>query len=136
MAEAHATLGVIYLRQGRLEEAERALRAELRAHPATCRRSRTWRSSLDPLQRPEEALPLLRSVLQTKPEHADARYLLGKILLAQGAARRRREHLEAAARLAPEDANIHYQLGRAYQKLGRRSRPSSSSRFRELKAKR
>ena len=29
------------------------------------------------------------------------------------------EQLEAAARLAPDDANVHYQLGRAYQKLGR-----------------
>ena len=29
------------------------------------------------------------------------------------------EHLEAAARLAPEDASIRYQLGQAYQKLGR-----------------
>ena len=39
------------------------------------------------------------------------------------------EHLEAAARLAPEDANIHYQLGQAYQKLGPHgARRSSSSR--------
>jgi len=29
------------------------------------------------------------------------------------------EELEAAARLSPEDANVQYQLGRAYQKLGR-----------------
>ena len=38
------------------------------------------------------------------------------------------ENLEAAARLAPEDANIPYQLGQAYQELGRRSRPGRSSR--------
>lgn len=29
------------------------------------------------------------------------------------------EHLEAATRLLPDDANSHYQLGRAYQKLRR-----------------
>ncbi|PYQ85542.1 MAG: hypothetical protein DMG03_08795 [Acidobacteria bacterium] len=28
-------------------------------------------------------------------------------------------HLEAAARTAPQDANIHYQLARAYEKIGR-----------------
>ena len=55
----------------------------------------------------------------SQPETADARYLLGKILLAQGAATEAVEHLEAAARLAPEDASIRYQLGQAYQKLGR-----------------
>ena len=48
-----------------------------------------------------------------------ARYLVGKILLAQGAAGEAVEHLEAAVRLAPKDANIHYQLAQAYQKLGR-----------------
>ena len=28
-------------------------------------------------------------------------------------------HLEAASRLSPEDAGVRYQLGQAYQKLGR-----------------
>jgi Flp pilus assembly protein TadD len=57
--------------------------------------------------------------LKAKPDFADARYLFGKVLLAQGAAQEAAQHLEAAARLAPEDANIRYQLGQAYQKLGR-----------------
>jgi tetratricopeptide (TPR) repeat protein len=33
VAEAHGTLGAVYLRQGRLDEAEGALRAELESHP-------------------------------------------------------------------------------------------------------
>ena len=138
MAEANATLGVIYLRQGRLEEAEAALRAELEgASRPTSRRGRHLAIVLDSLQRPEEALPLLRGVLKAKPDLSDARYLLGKILLAQGAAAEAVEQLEAAARLAPEDPNIRYQLGRAYQKLGRTELAEQQFEvFRQLKAKR
>jgi Flp pilus assembly protein TadD len=58
-------------------------------------------------------------LLHRHPEHADARYLLGKILLARGAADEAVGHLEKAALVAPEDANIHYQLAHAYRVLGR-----------------
>jgi len=92
---------------------------------------------LDSAQKPDEAIPLLRAVLKAKPDRADARYLLGKILLAQGAATEAAEHLEAAARLAPEDASIRYQLGQAYQKLGRTELAEQQFEiFRTLKAKR
>jgi Flp pilus assembly protein TadD len=47
------------------------------------------------------------------------------------------EHLEAAARLAPEDANAHYQLGRAYTKLGRSEDAQRQFELvRQIKAKR
>ena len=76
-------------------------------------------------------------MLKTKPDFAGARYLLGKILLAQGAAAEAVEHLEAAARLAPDEANIRYQLGQAYQKLGRADLAQQQFEvFRQLKDKR
>jgi Flp pilus assembly protein TadD len=74
---------------------------------------------LDLNQRPEEAAALLRSLLVRHPELAKGRYLLGKILLARGAAEDATEQLEAAAGLAPGDPMIHYQLGLAYRELGR-----------------
>ena len=75
--------------------------------------------------------------LKAKPDQADARYLLGKILLSQGAAAAAAEQLEAAARLRPEDAGTHYQLGQAYQKLGRAEQAQQQFElFRQLKAKR
>ena len=67
----------------------------------------------------DEALAELKKVLRARPDHAQARYLYGKILLAQGSAEQAAEQLEAAVRSAPKDANIHYQLARAYQSLGR-----------------
>ena len=54
-----------------------------------------------------------------------------------GAAAEAVEHLEAAARLAPEDASIRYQLGQAYQKLGRTELAQQQFEvFRQLKEKR
>ena len=65
------------------------------------------------------AMALLRGVAEAQPDSAEALYLLGRMLLAQGAATEAVEPLEAAARLTPEDPNVRYQLGQAYQTLGR-----------------
>jgi tetratricopeptide (TPR) repeat protein len=119
VAEANATLGTVYLRQGRLAEAEAALRAELASLPTDVRSLQSLAEVLDSAKRPEEAVPLLRDVLRSRPESAEAHSLLGAILLAQGATAEAVEHLETAARLIPEDAGIHDRLGLAYQKLGR-----------------
>jgi predicted Zn-dependent protease len=67
----------------------------------------------------DEAAQLLRELLKQTPAHPNARYLLGRILLDQGDAAGAVEQLEASMRLAPEEPRVHYQLGRAYQKLGR-----------------
>ena len=74
---------------------------------------------LDLNRKPLEAVEVLRPLLAARPDLADGRYLLGKILLAQGAPEEARAQLEAAAELSPGDANTHYQLGQAYQRLGR-----------------
>ena len=65
-----------------------------------------------------EAETLLRGVLAEQPEFGDARYLLGKILLAAGAAGQAVPHLEAAVRISPDHASYHYQLAQAYRRLG------------------
>jgi len=58
-------------------------------------------------------------VLKMRPDYGSARYLLGKILLAQGNAAEAAAQLEISAKLSPDDANVHYQLGQAYQRLGK-----------------
>jgi tetratricopeptide (TPR) repeat protein len=134
--EANATLGVIYLKQGKLPEAETALRAELAVRPDDVKSANALATVLDLSGRPEESIPILRAALRKKPDYADARYLLGRLLLAQGSAADAVEHLEAAAHVAPDDPNIHYQLGRAYQALGRTADAEREFElFRELKVK-
>jgi Flp pilus assembly protein TadD len=82
-------------------------------------------------------VPLLRRVVESRPQQPGAQYLLGKVLLAQGVADEAALHLEAAVKASPDDASAHYQLGRAYQKLGQAARAEQEfERFRELKEKR
>ena len=62
---------------------------------------------------------------------------LGKILLAQGSTAEAIEHLEAATRLTPGEANTHYQLGRAYTRVGRAEEAQQQFEIsRQIKAKR
>ncbi len=135
-AGPNGALGVIYLKQGRLAEAETALRAELRVRPGDLDSKQNLAVALEAQQRPEEAVPLLRSILRSKSPPVDAYSLLGKILLAQGDTPGALEELEAGVRRAPEDANIHYQLARAYQKQGQGDRAQKElDVFRALKAR-
>jgi tetratricopeptide (TPR) repeat protein len=61
----------------------------------------------------------MREVIALNPDHADARFELGKALLGQGDLKGAIEMLEAAVKLGPDKAHIHYQLGRAYTAAGR-----------------
>jgi Flp pilus assembly protein TadD len=78
----------------------------------------------------------LRTLLAIKPSYAHARYLFGKILLARGDAQGAITQLEVAVKLAPEDANVYYQLGQAYQRLGRSEQATQAfEAFKRLKDK-
>jgi tetratricopeptide (TPR) repeat protein len=116
---AHFSSGVVELRRGHLPEAEQHFRAELAAHPSDNRARYHLAYALSLQQKRAEALPLVREVLKQTPAFHDGRYLLGQMLLDEGDATAAAEQLEASVRLAPDDARSHYQLGRAYQKLGR-----------------
>ena len=137
VADANGALGRIYLKQGKLPEAAAALGAEVRAHPGDLKARLTLATVLDLDGRRDEALVEVRTVLRSKPDFADARYLIGKILLARsgpGEVVEAAAHLEAAARLAPDEANIQYQLARAYERLGRGEQSAEAlARYRELK---
>ena len=58
-AEANSTLGEIYLRQGRLDEAQAALRAELSQRPANHRARYLLAVVLDLADQPDEAVEAL-----------------------------------------------------------------------------
>jgi tetratricopeptide (TPR) repeat protein len=66
-----------------------------------------------------EAQRLFQEVIAANPEHANAHYEMGKLLLDQGELKEAIRHLEAAVRLNPGADYIHYQLQAAYRKDGR-----------------
>jgi cytochrome c-type biogenesis protein CcmH/NrfG len=68
---------------------------------------------------------LIREVLQAQPEHAEARYTLGKALLQRGDIVGAIENLERASKLEPEKPEVHYQLGQAYLAAGRKTEGKS-----------
>jgi tetratricopeptide (TPR) repeat protein len=67
----------------------------------------------------DEALRIFREVVNSRPDHANAQYELGKILLDRGQLVEAVEHLEVAARLSPQSDYMHYQLQAAYRKQAR-----------------
>jgi Flp pilus assembly protein TadD len=58
-------------------------------------------------------------VIKIDSNFAEARFELGKALLKQGDVAGAVTNLEMAAKLDPENAQIHYELGRAYTAAGR-----------------
>ncbi len=69
------------------------------------------------LQRPEEAIPLLRRAIASDPHLLAAHGSLARAYLQLGQAERAIPHLKATLSL-DEDGSLHYQLGRAYQARG------------------
>ena len=90
------------------------------------------RRKLDlPGGRAAEAEKLFQEVIAAQPEHANAQYEYGKILMDHGEVENAIAHLEMAARLNPQADYVHYQLQAAYRKDGRTAdadRDSTSTR--------
>jgi tetratricopeptide (TPR) repeat protein len=116
----HFSLGVAYLRAGRNQEAIRAFARELQRLP----RDYWTLYYLAFLNEAEGQLDAAREraqlALTLQPRSADACALLGKVLLKQGKATEAAAPLETAVAQNPNDANLRFQLARAYQQSGRR----------------
>jgi tetratricopeptide (TPR) repeat protein len=81
-------------------------------------------------------MAMFEQVIRLHPNHANAQYQLGKVLLDRGQLPEAMDHLEIASRLSPQTDYIHYQLQSAYRKA---SRIADADRelaiYKELKAK-
>ena len=119
--DASTTLGLAYWKAGRAEQAETALRAALASRPSDLQAKLTLAEVLDVGKQPDQATALLRDVLGADANSGQAHFLLGRILSARGQDAEALGHLEAAARQLPDEPKIQEQLGRAYQKLGRKA---------------
>jgi tetratricopeptide (TPR) repeat protein len=66
-----------------------------------------------------KAIEILRSGIQRNPENAEARLLLGSVLMEQGQEAESLEQLKEAVRLKPRSSEAHNALGEAYNAFGR-----------------
>ncbi|MEQ1473804.1 MAG: tetratricopeptide repeat protein, partial [Candidatus Acidiferrum sp.] len=86
--------------------------------------------------RTDDAAKLFTEVISADPEHANAHYQLGKILMDHGQLKDAIEHLEIAARLLPQTDYVHYQLQSAYRKESRIAEADREMElYKELKAR-
>jgi tetratricopeptide (TPR) repeat protein len=68
--------------------------------------------------RQQEAVQLLRALVKTSPANADARLLLGSLLMEAGEKAESIDQLTSAVRLRPQSAEAENALGEAYNKFG------------------
>jgi tetratricopeptide (TPR) repeat protein len=68
--------------------------------------------------RRQEAVQLLRTFIKTNPSNADARLLLGSLLMEAGEKAESIDQLTTAVRLRPKSAEAENALGEAYNKFG------------------
>jgi tetratricopeptide (TPR) repeat protein len=66
----------------------------------------------------QEAIGVLRDLIRTNPDNADARLLLGSLLMEEGAQAESIDQLTAAVRLRPRSGEAENALGEAYAKFG------------------
>jgi protein O-GlcNAc transferase len=70
----------------------------------------------------DQAVKLLREVIQREPRNADARLLLGSLLMESGQRAESIAQLGEAVRLLPKSAEAHNALGEAYNTFGETSK--------------
>ena len=109
-ANAHNTLGVVLVNQGRTLEGLSAFRAALRADPAHAEASNNAGNALHALVRDEEALPYLQRAVSAQPQLADAQMNLGLVL---HALHRYDEAVAAFSRVLALEPRAPYALGAA-----------------------
>jgi tetratricopeptide (TPR) repeat protein len=116
----HFGLGYLLWTQSQYEEAAREFEAELVNVPDNAEAMAFLADSKMQLNDRDSALLLLEKAVSIDPKAERAHLDLG-ILYADGG---RREdglrELKAAARLVPDDVNVHWRLARLYQAMGRK----------------
>ena len=123
---AQDSLGEALTSMGRPDDAIPHLDEAVHLQPNSAKAHIDLAEALMKAGRVDDAAAQYRLALQLDPGSADAHYGLGGILMAQNRPREALPHLEQAlpqlveaSRAAPEDADLHYNLGTLFGVLGR-----------------
>ncbi len=132
--EVRLLLGVVHNRLGEFEQAEARLLEARRLLQDDLEASYLLGLVAYSRTRDGEAQEYLLEVLARRPGHGGAWLGLGKLRLRQQRFGEAIEALEKAARLLPSDADVHFQLSRAYRQTGDTERARDAvARYRQLK---
>jgi tetratricopeptide (TPR) repeat protein len=119
--QVQSSLGIAYFNARQFDKATSPLARAVAAQPAERGLKRMLAMAWLNTQAYAKAAELLR-VDPDRERDPSLQFAYGLALANSERTAEAIEHLEAAAQLAPDDAGIHYELGRAYQKLGRLDR--------------
>jgi tetratricopeptide (TPR) repeat protein len=125
--EVHYFRGTIDTFQGKIVEAEREYREELRISPNQVP-SLVALAEID-LEKADlgEAGLMARRAVDADFSNAEAHHLLGRVLLANGDVHASLSELETAKRLAPDSPGVRAHLAMVYSKLGRTQEAKAES---------
>jgi Flp pilus assembly protein TadD len=115
----HNNLGMVLMRQGRLDEAKDQCALALRLNPEYADAHGNLGMILSRQGRFDEARAEYAEALRLNPNQASAHINLGVMLLAQGRVEEALAHCEEGVRLKPRNPNAHFNLGVVYFRQGR-----------------
>jgi serine/threonine-protein kinase len=118
-AQAHLSLGLALLKQGRNEEAIAEFRTVIRLKPEALAGHQNLGNALRNQGKLNEAIAELRTAIQLKSDCAEAHWGLGVVLSDQGKLNDAIAEFRTAVRLKPDDAGTHNSLGGALFEHGK-----------------
>jgi tetratricopeptide (TPR) repeat protein len=116
---AHLNLGVVYEKQGRLDDAMREYRTALQINPHREHTHNNIANLLDMTGHPPEALAEYQAALALNPNSVATHLNLGTLRAELGQFTEAAAEFATAAQLAPADARPPYQTGKLLLKQGR-----------------
>jgi tetratricopeptide (TPR) repeat protein len=117
--DAHYGLGYLLWIQKQYEEAASEFQAELDNNPKHVQALTYLGDTQMHLKHPELAQPLLENALRLDAGQELAHLDLGILLADAGRQEDALREMRAAAKLNPEDVNVHWRLGRLYRTMGK-----------------
>lgn len=112
-----SSLVSVYVKQVRLEEADKVAEQLVRRNPRDIEAQRVYLQVLVLNAQNQTAAPLARKLLAQAPHDSDFLYLNGVLERTAGDFAAARKHLEEAARLDPERYSIRFNLGCTLERL-------------------
>jgi tetratricopeptide (TPR) repeat protein len=117
---AHYNLGVVYQKQGKLDQAAAQYKAEMPLTPDDAGSAENLGLVYLEQGDPDKALATLQQALKIDPNLYKSLDGMGKAYLRKDQPQQAIPYFQRALAIAPDSAKMHFQLGQAYLKTGQR----------------